>query len=303
MMNHLWYSKKPLRPAKFLKSRPDHYVPDVDVCYLKFPERPILGSQFGGFGEDMKREYRYQHKIGGITCTSKITCLYATDENDEELAQFYLLSPQRKINDLNCAFAKIEKNKATVVDMVSFSNKYSCTDHGDPPKAGRIYVTMMLQFLAEHKEQLGIKRFELGDDSKHHCRENHLSFIPLEIGRQLAGNFPYYMQFGFRPKYKKNMKILERNRQIMSSIITHQIDLVKLFGAIEIPEDIVTYFETHKEQPLTRTMLYINQTNCVFYSSICDGMFNYLKLTRLEHPEYVMNVEDFVPIVEVVEMR
>ena len=93
LMDHLWYITQPF---KFLKSRPISLDPNIiDVCFLKLSEQipseqQRYIKQLGGFGEDMKKEYFYQYCDGIKTYTSKITGLYATNETDKILAQFFL---------------------------------------------------------------------------------------------------------------------------------------------------------------------------------------------------------------------
>ena len=57
----------------------------------------------------------------------------------------------------------------------------------------------MIQFLKRYASQLGITHIEVTDSSLFHCPTNHHFSIPLEMSRQLEGQYPYYVQFGLNP--------------------------------------------------------------------------------------------------------
>jgi hypothetical protein len=98
------------------------------------------------------------------------------------------------------------------------------------------------------------------------------------------------------------MTILKENHQIMSKLVTDH-KLLKICHKDKAPIEIIEYIEAHIGYPLTSTMKYVSDTNCPFYSKICEKWFEKFGLTLLEQSEYVMNVKDFVPIVDVVEMK
>jgi hypothetical protein len=169
---------------------------------------------------------------------------------------------------------------------------YNCTDQSKtPPKIGWVYVHMMTHFLVTNRERLGIKRIELTDNAHYHCPNNRQFSIHLELSRQLEGDDPYYVQFGYRPKYRSSARRLEKNKRIMSQIMTKDYeDLSDLYRRYRYDEEVTRYIQEHQEQPLSKTLRYIGRKDCVFYHRNYEQMFETCGLKGLVSPIYVMDL-------------
>ena len=80
-------------------------------------------------------------------------------------------------------------------------------------------MEIMTEFLIEHRRELGITQIELTDNSRYRCPDHRQSSIILEKSRQLEGEDPYYMQFGYYPKYLGSRNKLVDNKHRMSRLM------------------------------------------------------------------------------------
>ena len=76
---------------------------------------------------------------------------------------------------------------------------------------GSTYIYIMLDFLTRNQQALGLTTVELTDNSHFRCSEDRSRSLQLGFSRQLEGEKPYYMQFGFVPKYRSAIHKLQRN--------------------------------------------------------------------------------------------
>ena len=54
---------------------------------------------------------------------------------------------------------------------------------------------------------------------------------------------------------------------------------------------IMSYLETHRDQLMTKTLYYINHTDCRFCYGLYQFLFSRFGLTYTKHPFYVMPIE------------
>lgn len=188
-----------------------------------------------------------------------------------------------------CIWVTIDRDSPTVADISDVNTSHICTDKGNPPKSGGIYVRLMVKFIKQNAKQLGVKTITLTDYSSHYCLGKRNFSIQLEVSRQLEGKYPYYVQFGFKPLLSQNTVILKRNRQIMRSFTTSERLIDFCHGYKNFP-NIIDYIINHKDQPLTETLMHIGKMDCVFFSGICRALFRELGLEELEEPIYVMKI-------------
>jgi hypothetical protein len=285
-MTHLWYVSEP--KIKFLHKPASLWDTSVfntypDVCYLHNAQQ-----EGGGY---INRYYQYISD-NGTKYIAKIASLIATNKRAEIIGNIFLLSPTHKNKNISCVEVIILRSNPKVADISGVNNHYSCTNHGDPPSAGHIYIRMMLQFLKERADQLGITQVELSDCSSYKCPERPTVSIPLEFGRQLEGKDPYYMQFGFRPKSERSVIILANNRQKMSQLLTGDQILSDFCVKYGCTHKIKKYINEHKNQPMTETIKYISRHNCVFYGMVCHYLFKMIGLKELKNLTYVMKISE-----------
>ena len=130
------------------------------------------------------------------------------------------MSPLEQNTNNHYVWVMILRDNPKVADLSDVNKYYQCTDRGNPINAGGLYVKLMIRFLKDNKDQFGIDQIEVTDLSQYHCPQKWYASLRLELSRQLEGRYPYYVQFGFQPKTKKNFKILMENRRIMSQLLT-----------------------------------------------------------------------------------
>ena len=184
--------------------------PDGDLYFL----REIHGQTGGG-------DHIYTHVYEDREYWVKIRDIEITDDQDLSRGEIYLMSPIDDRISRRCVFAKILRDNPTTVELMDLILEYNCTDQPEtPPKIGRVYVHMMTQFIIDNHERLGVNRIELTDNAHYRCPQNRRISIYLERSRQLEGEDPYYIQFGYVPKSTKSSRKLHRNRLIMSQILT-----------------------------------------------------------------------------------
>lgn len=235
-------------------------------------------------------DYLYERNDGQHTYHIRIRYLDLVNEKGENLGVLYLMSPSDNDTRHRCVYARITREKPKTVELQDLILAYNCTDlHPTPPKIGRIYVEVITHFLIEHHVELGINRIELVDNAHYRCPRNRQSSIQLEKSRQLEGEYPYYMQFGYQPKDKSSRDQLVRNRQIMSRITTEEnyglIDLCRVHGC---STDVLAYILSHPKQLLTKTLKHISRIDCVLYAEIYRQLFKNIGLKELVLPIYVM---------------
>jgi len=282
---HLWYVRDPT--LRFIHRPP--YLWDKKLlskqpmmCYL------TIGDQTGG----TRGRRFYQYRYAGKKFHVKITYLTASDSKGDVLADIFLMSPTEYNTSKHCVWVSILRDNPTVADISDVNNYYQCTDHiNQPPQVGRVYVRLMLKFLKTYASDFGINTVELADTSSYRCPDNRNISIPLEMSRQMEGCYPYYIQFGFRPKSRKNLAILKQNRQIMSTILTCDGNQIfNFFREIGCSQKISDYIASHQAQLMSETLKYISRTDCVFYGKICHILFEKFGLKELEKPIYVRNL-------------
>ena len=148
---------------------------------------------------------------------------------------------------------------------------------------------MITQYLKENKDLLGINRIEFHDNSHFRCPENRNISIQLELSRQLEGQYPYYVQFGYIPAHKSSRLKLMRNRQKMSQYKTSDYPLKELCGG-RCPPDLLEYVEQHQTQPLSETLRYISRHYCQIYGKFYRTIFDDCGLHELNSPIYHMRL-------------
>lgn len=183
------------------------------------------------------------------------------------------------LKENRCIFARITKNEPNIVELMDLILANNCTDlHKTPHKIGRIYIDVMTQYLIEHQQELGINRIELTDNAHYRCpQQRHLS-IHLEKSRQLEGDDPYYMQFGYHPKYSGSSRKLINNKQRMLRIKTSDdMGLIQACQFTKCSQKIMDYIHTHQDQSLSKTLKYLGRSDCVTYYEIHQRLFKNLK--------------------------
>lgn len=296
LRTHLWYINQSTGrmwlhtpPSKWDKET-HRMSPDVCVLHLE-EEIPkslthsnmVVTEQHGGKKGDQLYHYHYQ----GVDYCTKISYLTGTDANGDFIAEFYLMSPLNTNNVKHCVWVTIDRQSPTVADVSDVNKQYQCSDPTNPPIAGRIYIYMMLNFLTDHKDQLGIQYVELSDVSSYPCPEVPNVSVVLEQSRQLEGKYPYYVQFGFRPKLRENIQILKTNRQTMLHLCTSDVMTEDFLMEYGCPRKIKEYIDTHQEHSLMDTVKYISRINCSYYGWICSKLFKQAGLKELDEPIYV----------------
>lgn len=251
-------------------------------------ENQFIHKQIGG------GDYVYSRYIGKLKNQReyhvRIRHLDLRNVKGEQSGQIYLMSPIDDNQEHRCVYAKILKSCPNVVELKDLILSYNCTDlHKTPPQIGKIYVEIMTQFLIEHQQELGIDTIELIDNAHYRCPNNRQLSIQLEKSRQLEGDDPYYMQFGYRPKYQKSSRKLWYNKNKMSQILTKDdYGLKQLCQIYECGQKIIDYIDTHQEQFLSQTLKFISRQNCEMYYQIYPHMFKKCGLKELESPIYVI---------------
>lgn len=260
---------------------PAFYAPPYDIGESYLYE----SHQQSGGGD-----YIYTEQYGSQTYHVRIRYLEIINDQEDEIGKLYLMSPTDDENKHRCVYARINRNKPKVVDLHDLILTYNCTDlHETPPKIGYIYVQIMTQFLIIHHEELGINKIELFDNARYRCPENRQLSVHLEKSRQLEGKYPYYMQFGYKPKYKSSMTKLLSNRKKMKNILTRDYkDLEDLCRINKCDQTVMTYIQTHQEQSMSKTLEYIGHYDCLAYIRIYEILFMNCGLKELENPLYVM---------------
>ena len=205
-----------------------------------------------------------------------------------------MISPIDDDSEHNCVYGRITKERPNVVELQDLVLAFNCTDyHATPQKIGKIYVSVMTQFLIEHHQQLGITQIELVDNAHYRCPKKRGVILQLEKTRQLEGNDPYYMQFGYFPQFRGTANKLAYNKHRMSQILTKDVlELNPLCQYLHCQPEILQYIQDHQEQPMSETMKYIGRSDCVLYAEIHGPMFKNCGLKELEQPIYVMNFQE-----------
>lgn len=237
-------------------------------------------------------DYLYTTTHEGQEYHVKIRDLILSDEYNQNHEEIYIMSPLNGNVTRRCVFAKILKEDPHTAILDDLILAHNCTDLSKtPPKLGWVYVNMMTHFLVTNHERLGIKRIELTDNAHYHCPNNRHLSIHLEKSRQLEGDDPYYVQFGYRPKYSSTVRRLEKNKRIMSQIMTKDDkDLGDLCRIHKCDVDVIRYIQSHQDQPLSKTLRYISRKTCVVYDSIYGQFFKNCGLRELVSPIYVMDL-------------
>ena len=152
----------------------------------------------------------------------------------------------------------------------------------------------MLHFLREYASQLGIDTVEIIDNDYYIRQMSHAKTFHLEKSCQLGGKYPYYMQFGFKPKLLSAYRKLIRNRRRMSKMTPRDylglLDFCQLYRFA--PED-VDYVKQHLDDPLSKVIQYISRVNCKDYLYMYQIMFEELALSPLDEDQliYVYHIE------------
>lgn len=263
---------------------PNLRAPD-DRMYL-FRE---LSQQTGG---GQIQDHRYSFTDHNEEYHVRIREIDLTDEEGEDLGKLYLMSPHDDEITHRCLFAKITRENPTVAELSDLILQYNCTNRRDaPPKIGFAYVHLMVRFLTRHHQRLGINRIELFDNAYYRCPKDRSLGIHLEQSRQLEGQFPYYIQFGFIPEDVESAQVLFKNRQLMSKILTKDdMGLTDLCRVFNCDQTILRYIQMHQEQPLSHTLRYISRKNCQLYAHIYRILFEKCGLEILDSPLYTMSL-------------
>jgi hypothetical protein len=222
----------------------------------------------------------YTRTEGQHTYQMRIRYLGIIDQNMKQCGRLYLLSSADDDNQHRCVYSRINQDNPTVVELHDLILAYDLQDlHETPPKLARVYVQTMTQFLIDHHRELGINQVIVVDHAHYRCLSNRQLSIHLEQSRQLEGQEPYYMQFGYLPESGDNRHILQDNQTKMSHLLTKDVmDLVD--------QQLLTY----QEQPLSQTMKDMSHWNSVLYSSIYETIFQKCGLVKLDNPIYIMRL-------------
>ncbi len=264
---------------------PSFFEHDEPGPYLCFPP-----EQTGGGTQD----YIYTRSEGHQEYHLRIRYFEVRDQSDQNLGSIYLISPIDDDSKHYCVYGRITQERPNVVELRDLVLAFNCTDyHSTPHKIGKIYVEVMTQFLIEHHRSLGITQIELVDNAHYRCPKKLDLILQLEKTRQLEGKDPYYMQFGYQPKFRRTANKLAYNKHVMSQILTKDVlELARLCQDHDCQPEIFQYIQDHPEQSMSQTMKYIGRYDCVVYSEIHRQMFKNCGLKELEQPIYVMNFEE-----------
>lgn len=301
---HLWYikSQDPEKSIYFphlsMKAWSDGQLKrEYGYCLIHQPEdyykRHPERSQQGG-GEIMNLKRIYQYNVNGVRYRTKIVHLIATDTNDEFVGHIYLMSPIEHNTTHRCVHVMISKNDPHVADLSDVNTRYTCSDEyvhdwvqGDPPQAGGVYVRLMLRFLERHARELDIQTVELTDNAFYQCVENCVFRIHLEQSRQLEGEYPYYVQFGFMPKYLSAYQKLVHNRTVIGKLMTRDYPRLLILCHAHFTREQVRYVRRNQGQLLSDTLRYLSRVDCKSYSYIYQNVFEDLHLSQLEENEMI----------------
>ena len=264
-------------------------------CHLDFPENYRHRHPDQSIVNVPVKRYRYQYQ--GHTYHIKITHLIGTDDHDHIITHLYLLSPKvcLSIKGFHCILVMTHGDSPHVADSADVNTFHAFGRPQIPSYTSGIEIKIMLQYLTDHIDQLGIRTIEINDNNHYIWHENHAKSLHLEKSRQLEGMFPYYMQFGFMPKFLSAYQKIVSNRQRLSKMTArdhyHTTTIfchVPLFTLKE-----VQYVETHLDQPISRIFRYLSRANRTSYSHMYQAMFEIIELSQLNGDEliYVYHID------------
>ena len=258
--------------------------PNGDPYLLHDPH--TTEDQIGG------SDHIYAHVYEGREYQVRIRDIAITDEHEDCRGKIFLMSPLDDHVNHYCLYAKIERSDPTTVELMDLILNHNCTNQPKtPPKIGRIYVHLMTQFIIEHHQELGVNRISLDDNAIYRCPLDRHMTLHLERTRQLEGDDPYYVQFGYTPQNEKSSRILLRNKRIMSHILTKDDkDLMSLCETLKGNPIINRYIQQHQNDPMSKTLKFISRTDCLFFSQIYRTLFEKYGLKELDSPLYFMNI-------------
>ena len=248
-----------------------------------------LNIQHGGGTKD--HIYTLEHN--GKPYHIRIRTVMLANRHGDYRGFIYLMSPRDDDVDHRCLLAKILTSDPHTVELSDLTLNYNCTDQQRiHSKIGSIYVQLMTQFLIENHQKLDVTRIELTDNAYYRCPLNRRRSIHLELSRQLEGKEPYYVQFGYRPKYALSARKLVRNKEIMSQIMTREDrGLNALCSVYDCRPEITQYIRIHMDQPLSQTLESISRMDCILYSQIYEKLFENCGLKELLSPIYTIDME------------
>jgi hypothetical protein len=269
IMFQKWYILN-LSPFLWYNNRQDFY-------YLS-----IITNQIGG--TDTLHEYQ----VNSQNYQVKIRYLEIHDRHNDLLGKILLMSPTNEDIIKNCMVVKLPRNRPDIAEICDLTKAFNCTNLTNHEKMGGIFLQIMLDYLTENKNLLKIHTAELDDNSFHLCELDPTHRIKLEKSRQLEGDDPFYMKFGFIPRYKSVVKKLQYNKNIMSQISTEDdFGLYNMCLSHGLSREIIDYIMNHQNQPLSKTLKYISRKDCVEYSRIYEILFKNIGLKEIDQTVYI----------------
>jgi len=269
--------------AKYIRSKFDDY----DLIPLIGFDRRQVG------GDPVNIEYR------GQSYWVNITHLVAFDKVLRHTYETITLMHVKKSKFADrCALIRVQRGNPTA-EIAHISRHSPCftTDRQgtelfdtvkNQAKYGDLLMHAIISYCREKKDELKITRLQLSDESAYMCGRNE---IQLEPARQLMGEYPYYMKFGFTPVDLSALDVLERNRRIVGQI-SADYPLANLLTIIKTSIDendhdidmngLVNMVIRNSDLPLTGMMRMIFNWNCLAFYYIYDLVFRALRMTKLE---------------------
>ena len=267
------------------------YVKHIRSKFLNYDQIPLV--QFARLqvgGAPVSIEFK------GKTYWVNITHLVAYDEVQQHTYETITLMhvKKSKFSD-RCAIIRVQRG-SPVAEIAHISSHRPCfttdqqgTELFDAVKSqakyGDLLMYAVISYCRDKKAELGIDRLQLSDKSDYVCNGNE---IHLEQVRQLMGQYPYYMKFGFTPVDRTALDVLERNRLIVGPIsagypLANLLTIIK--SNVDTDIDLKTLLqnvETDLDLPLTAVMRKIFNWNCLAFYYIYEAVFRALRMTKLE---------------------
>lgn len=195
-----------------------------------------------------------------------------------------------------CAFIQVNK-KERVALVMHITKDFPCftkdrqgrqrfDDVKEQIRHGDLLMETVISYCRNNKDSFGIDRLQLSDVSAYVCGRQE---IMLEKARQLMGDDPYYMKFGFQSIESEANEILEHNRKIMVDLLAGdpRVKLITIINAnvneneVEIHQ-LLDLVENNLDQSLIRVMKMIFRWSCLSFYYIYDAVFRAVGLIELE---------------------
>lgn len=316
----------------YLKHLDTATIHDGYLCRLRFNDMKLGGNT------EIDDELI---KISGINYQILIRKFDLIEEDGNTVSEIHIMTPQVKLEingnvsksksiRLNkCIVVKIFKghNVAEIYDVVGDKN---CTDQPDlPEKAGRIYLSVIIDYLKRHKDIYQIQSIELSDTSTKKITGFLPLFSPIKINleksRQLEGQYPYYMDLNFQPKKQSARIKLSQNHDKMRIMKTSELNIDLLYrkflhlkkeklkivekmlenGKFKNEEDylshqtfavqrydrVLNYIRNNPDELMVHTNIYIRMNYQTVYHEIHQDLFDSCGLKVLIDDENVYTLD------------